>query len=62
MDTVNTASLMRDEHLCQQNIALCISINYLVHLDGGEEGGKTNFGKWQIIHIWLEFMLKKICW
>lgn len=43
MDTVNTASLMRDEYLCQQNIALCISINYLGHLDGGEGGGKTIF-------------------
>lgn len=43
MDTVNTASLMKDEYFCQQNIALCISINYLGHLDGGEGGGKTNF-------------------
>lgn len=40
MDTVNT---VRDEYLCQQNITLCISINYLGHLDGVEEVGKTNF-------------------
>lgn len=34
---------MWDKYLSQQNIALWISINYFGHLDGGEEGGKTNF-------------------